>query len=178
MAKIDDFKVALAGGGARSNHFKVQFTSLPTGVGNISSANHLLITATSLPASDSQPIPVSFRGRQINVAGEQSFQPWNVQVLNDVGFEIRTVMERWMSLIQQYQTTTGAIAPVSYKAGANVTQLGRDDQDLYKYEMVGIFPISISQIALDYSNAAIEAFDITFAIDYFIPVPKKDSKIA
>ena len=54
-----------------------------------------MIKAAELPASNVGDIPVAFRGRILHVAGDRTFDPWTVTIINDVDFGIRSAMERW-----------------------------------------------------------------------------------
>jgi hypothetical protein len=82
MANIADFKAQLIGGGARPNQFRVDLT-FPSYVtlGAIAGLQgQFLCRATSLPASTLENIPIQYRGRAINVAGERTFEQWQVTI--------------------------------------------------------------------------------------------------
>ena len=87
MANINDFKARLAGGGARANQFKV---TMPfpgySAVGGETSDLAFLCQATSLPGMTLTNVAVPFRGRVLNIAGDRSFNPWSVTVMNDTDF--------------------------------------------------------------------------------------------
>ena len=101
---IDDFKGRLVGGGARPNLFEVDI-QLPQGLGiagneqNVQSTMRFMIKASQLPASTVGDIPVAFRGRVLHVAGDRTFEPWTVTVINDTDFQIRSAMERWSNCL-------------------------------------------------------------------------------
>ena len=40
-------------------------------------------------------INVPFRGRELKVAGERTFENWVVTVINDEDFKLRTAFEKW-----------------------------------------------------------------------------------
>jgi hypothetical protein len=109
MADIADFKAQMTGGGARPNQFRVELI-FPSYVvaGILASAQaQFLCKAAQLPASTIENIPVQYRGRAVNFAGERTFAPWTVTVYNDTNFNVRNAMERWSNGIQNYQTTNG-----------------------------------------------------------------------
>ena len=95
MANINDFKARLAGGGARANQFKV---TMPfpgyASVGGETSDLAFLCSATSIPGQNLGTIAVPFRGRVLNIAGDRTFNPWSVTVMNDTDFKIYRAMER------------------------------------------------------------------------------------
>jgi hypothetical protein len=64
------------------------------------------------------------------------------------------------------------LAGNSYKfTDALVTQFSKDGSPIRAYNFVGIFPVQVSNMALDWDNTnAIQTFDVTFAYDYWVPV--------
>ena len=88
MANINEFKSRLRGGGARANQFKV---TLPfpgySAVGGETSDLACLCTATSIPGQTLANVAVPFRDRLLNIAGDRTFNPWSVTVLNDTDFK-------------------------------------------------------------------------------------------
>ena len=169
MARIDDFRAKLAGGGARPSHFKVMLT-FPTWVGgtNAAKSGEFLIKAASLPASIITPIEVPFRGRIAKVAGERQFANWNVTVLNDNDFLIRNAMEIWSRGILSHSSTNGRLAPSSYTADMIVQQLDRNDIAIKEYKFFNCFPQNVSEIGLDFgATTQIEEFQVEFSVDYW-----------
>ena len=99
MAAIDDFKANLLGGGARANQFRVTITP-PAGIAiglDVRRAS-FLVRASNLPAQTLGEIVVPFRGRQIYIAGDRTFDDtWSTTFLNDTDFMVRNAMELWMN---------------------------------------------------------------------------------
>ena len=98
---ISAFRGKLTGGGARSNLFEVDIT-FPASVGpdNVRDEKvNFLCKAAEIPASDLGNIPVPYRGRVLPVAGERTFDPWTVTIINDTDFLIRDARERWSNSI-------------------------------------------------------------------------------
>ena len=99
---IANFKSQLVGGGARPNLFEVEMATLPDGISWPENAQRTwtyLCKAAQLPASNIAPILVTFRGRNLKIAGDRTFDPWTITIINDVDFKIRTAFERWMNLM-------------------------------------------------------------------------------
>lgn len=171
MARIDDFRARLAGGGARPSQFKVMLT-FPSWVnagGNAASAGEFLIKSASLPASVITPIEVPFRGRIAKVAGERQFANWSVAVLNDNDFLIRNALEVWSKGILEHDDTAGRMAPASYTSDMVVQQLDRNDEVLKEYKFFNCYPQSVAEIQLDFANTQqIEEFNVEFSIDYWL----------
>ena len=170
MANISDFKAQLIGGGARANQFFVQL-SFPSYVnaGAITGVRaQFMCKAAQLPASTVENIPLQYRGRAVNIAGERTFQPWTITVYNDVDFGIRNAMEQWSNGIQNLSSTNGRTNPRDYQVDLQVHQLDRNGSIVKTYKFVDAYPIEIGAIALDYDQAnTIETFDVTFQYNYW-----------
>jgi hypothetical protein len=170
MANIADFKAQMIGGGARPNQFRVEIT-FPSYVtlGVVAGQRaQFLCKAAQLPASTIDTLPVLYRGRPVNFAGERTFQPWTVSIYNDTTFGIRNALEQWQSGIQNYNTTNGRVNPTDYQVDMSVHQLDRNGAIIKSYKFVDAFPTNISAIGLDYEQQnAIEQFDVEFTYNFF-----------
>ena len=182
---ITNFRDRLIGGGARPNMFEVNIT-LPEqvqGLGDIEQDMRFLVKAAEIPAANIGNIPVPFRGRVLPVAGDRTFDPWTVTVINDAQFNIRDAMEQWSNLINDLQFDVGDINPADYQTKAEVFQLSRQSQGsggqsagkggeiiqtLRTYNFEGIYPNAVSSIPLDYgATDQIEEFQVTFNYLYW-----------
>ena len=126
---VDDFKSKLRGGGARPNLFKAT-VNFPAYAGGDVELTSFLCKAAQLPASVMNVIEVPFRGRQLKIAGDRTFETWTVTVLNDTDFNVRNAMERWMNGINAHAANTGLTNPVDYEADLIVEQLDKDGNTL------------------------------------------------
>jgi|TARA_B100001964_G_scaffold241631_1_gene314481 hypothetical protein len=185
---LSQFKSKLSGGGARSNLFEVSIPSFPssifdawgTGDGSENGDFKFLCKAASLPSSNIGDVTVPFRGRQLHVAGDRTFDPWSVTIINDENFRLRTAFEQWANIMSKLDDNTGVANPSSYMTDAYVQQLGRgatmnsstndggQSSILRTYKFYDIFPTSISAIDLSYEQSdTIEDFTVDFALQYF-----------
>ena len=181
---IVDFRSRLKGGGARSNLFEVQMSFPSFAVANTETLNDIpfLVKAAEIPASTIGNIPVPFRGRVLPIAGDRTFAPWTVTIINDTNFRLRDVMERWSDGINDIQTAQGATNPEDYQTTATVLQLsrgpvkgldrkvnsGEEIPVLRMYDFIGIYPNDISAIPLDHgATDTIEEFQVTFNYLYY-----------
>lgn len=170
MANIADFKAQMLGGGARPNQFRVNLTFPSyTTLGIVAGTRgQFLCKAAQLPASTIENIPVLYRGRPVNFAGERTYQPWTVTIYNDTSFGIRNALEQWQSGVQNYDTTEGRTNPTDYQVDLTVEQLDRNGATIKTYKFFDAYPTNISAIALDYEQQnAIEQFDVEFTYNYF-----------
>ena len=170
---ITEFRSRMTGGGARSNLFEVEIT-FPDGIGisesSVSDKVPFLVKAAEIPASNLGNIPVPYRGRVLPIAGDRTFDPWTVTVINDTDFLIRDAMEKWSNSINDIQTAQGSINPEVYQTSARVFQKSREgngpsdtERDLRIYKFEGIYPNVVSSIPLDFgATDQIEEFQVTF----------------
>ena len=187
---IVDFRSRLKGGGARSNLFEVQmaFPDFAKPVNEALNDIPFLVKAAEIPASNIGNIPVPFRGRILPIAGDRTFDPWTVTIINDTNFRLRDVMERWSDGINDIQTAQGTTNPEEYQTQAKVLQLSRGIDTngkvrsnsnipiLREYDFIGIYPNVVSSIPLDHgATDQIEEFQVTFNYLYY-EVRGKDDK--
>jgi len=178
---LTQFRSKLTGGGARPNLFECEL-SFPSGVGYTPDDTfRMLVKAASLPASTIGIIDVPFRGRNLKIAGDRTFDPWSITVINDVDFKIRTAFEQWMNLINKHQDNAGKLEPSTYQEDVFVKQLGRTPFSstaqntssqqipvLKAYKFYGVFPTSVSAIDLSYdSTDTIEEFTVDLQVQWW-----------
>ena len=183
---LESFKTRMTGGGTRPNLFECELNfpddSLPTGstADTLSDKTRFLVKAANLPASNLGIIDVPFRGRNLKIAGDRTFDPWTITVINDTGFEIRNAFERWMNLINKHQDNAGLTNPFDYQKDVYVKQFGKASTSgasatsaltiptLKQYKFYGVFPTSVSAIDLSYDSAdTIEEFTVDLQVQWW-----------
>ena len=168
---ISQFKNKLGAGGVRPNQFLVTLT-FPAAVCAGASDDSLLVTSAALPASNVNPTIVQYRGREVKFAGERTFDPWTITVLNDTSMKMRQLFERWSNLMNNRNDNGGSLAPATYMCDLEVAQLDRNDTEIRKYTIYNAFPITVSEVALAYSaNDVISEFNVTFQYSHFEVTP-------
>jgi len=127
---ISDFKGRLVGGGARPNLFECVI-NFPSGLTEVTTDDdfRFMIKTASLPASNINVIDIPFRGRNLKIAGDRTFDPWTITVINDTNFKIRNAFERWMNYINRHDDNAGVITPNLYQTEMYVYQLGRGNSN-------------------------------------------------
>ena len=164
---VDDMKAKLVGGGARPNLFKVTMGFPSYVTADVDLASYMCKSA-SLPASTIAPIPVPFRGRQLQIAGDRTFEPWNITVINDTDFNVRSSFEQWMNGINQHEENTGLTQPSSYMADMIVEQLDKDGTSKKTYNIRGTFPTNLGAIEVAYTDEnTIEEFTVELQVQYW-----------
>jgi len=167
-------KLAAAGGGARPSLYKVTINE-SLGANSLSETEVLLVKAANMPASNIAPLTVNYAGRALKWQGFRTYDIWTVTVINDEDFAIRSKMMDWMrwlggkfdgsrsSAYGHGVKSTGGY----YDGNAVVTQLGTDGQDRAFYNIKNMWPTELGEIAVDWSNDAMEEYTIGFAYDHW-----------
>ena len=168
---ILDFKNNLTGGGARANQFRVDLTFPAIAqAGDAGRRAQFLCNAASLPGSTLGIAPVFYRGREVKLPGERTFQNWQITVINDTDFMIRDAFEGWMNMINDVQENSGITDPTVISAQMFVTQLDRNNDELKKYTFVDAWPVNLGDIQLNFSdNDKLEEFTVEFAYSFWLP---------
>ena len=183
---ISQFRSELGGGGLRPNLYEVHL-DFPDGVApNIAQAKEdgiFFCKAAALPAANMGVIEVPFRGRQLKVAGDRTFDTWTVTILNDTDMGLRGAFERWINMLGTSDSGQGRTDPGTYQKELYVYQLGRalpgsgatadkfSDESitsLRRYKFWGCFPTAVSQIDLAFdNNDAISEFTVEFQVQWW-----------
>ena len=167
MATVDDFKAKLIGGGARANMFKATL-AFPSYAAGDTELAQFMCKAAQLPASVVGQIDVPYRGRQMKIAGDRTYENWTVTIINDTGSEIRDAMERWQNGINTHVSNSGLASPIDYEADLAVDQLDKAGNSVKSYTFRSAWPVNVSSI--DVSNEStdtIEEFTVEFAYQYW-----------
>ena len=164
---VDDFKAKLRGGGARANLFKATI-NFPGYAGGDVELTSFMCEAAQLPGSTLGTIEVPFRGRRVKLAGDRTFEPWTVTVINDTGMEVRNAMERWMNGMNAHSANVGLATPISYEADLLVEQIDKAGDVVKTYILRGCFPTAVSPIDLSYgAENEVERFTVEFQVQYW-----------
>jgi hypothetical protein len=161
MATIDQFKAQLIGGGPRANRFKV---FIPRAGNKI----EFLCKAANIPAGTLGEVVVPFRGHNLKLAGERTFEDWQITVINDVEFSVRSGLEAWQEEIQAMDSGEGSTSTDYLISRAFVEQLNKDDSVLARYEFFNMFPKNIGALELSYDTVdALEEFTVDFTFSHW-----------
>jgi len=181
---INTFKNQLNNGGVRPNLFRVNG---PIGPEGLDGAASFLIRTSSLPASNLSTILVPFRGRQLKLPGNRTFDDWTMTIISDGEFNLRTKFERWMEAInstvgnvaeQPHDLTNGSVLSGGLFPTWSVDQLDRQNAAIKTYSFFHCFPTLIGDMALD-SDASdtLSEFTVTMAYSYFLASDAPDANL-
>lgn len=191
---LTDFRDVLARGGARPNLYECDIV-FPRGVINAAGDSRVadtqfLIKAAALPASNVGSIEVPYMGMQFKVAGDRTFDPWTITVINDTTFDIKGAFERWANIINAAGARSGLVDPSEaagrgYTTQMTVWQLTKavpdgGDAAVYDinpanrltatrgYQLHGCWPSNVSSIDLAYdSNDTVEEFTVELQVSWW-----------
>lgn len=164
---VDDFKSKLVGGGARPSLFRVT-CNFPSFAGGDPEFASFMIKGAQIPADVIGMITVPFRGRQVKIAGNRTFEDLNLTIINDEGYKIRRAFEDWMSGINDHVDNVGATNPTDYQADIAVEQLDQQGFVVRSYVFRGCFPTNVAAIDLNFETIdAIEEYAVTLAYQYW-----------
>ena len=170
---INAFRSNMIGDGARPNLFEVNlnFPNFALGNGDASQQIPFMAKTSQLPGATTGIVPVYYFGRELKFAGNRTFTDWTVQIINDENFTIRKALEQWMNSVNSNAGNLrdiNAVEPSQYSSDAYVTQFGKTGGILKQYRFVGLFPIDIAPIDLDWgSNDVVEEYSVTFAYQWW-----------
>lgn len=166
---INEMRANLKAGGARNTLFQVQINNPVAGRADLKMP--FLIQAASLPAWNLGMIQVPYMGRTVHLAGDRTFEPWSVEVINDEDFAIRDALEEWNNKIQTLEGNIRDLPSAEasyYTAQATVRQLGKTGDVLREYEFSHVWPMNIGSIELSWGAVdQIEVFPAVFVYDTY-----------
>ena len=171
--RVQEFRAQMNYDGARPNLFKCDLTF--PGIASVSGAQTqftFMARAAQLPGSTVNQVPQFYFGRELKFAGNRSFPEWTVTIINDEDFKIRDAFEKWLSGLNSHvgnlRHPTFAKGDNGYQQDGFVTQYGKGGNEIKKYKFIGMFPIDVSPIELDWgANDSIEEYAVTFAYQWW-----------
>jgi hypothetical protein len=168
---VQEFRAQMTGDGARPNLFNCNLPFLGNLLGTADVKYNFMCRTAQLPGSTVNQVPVNYFGRELKFAGNRTFTEWTVTIINDEDFVIRNAFELWMSRLNSHVSnlrSANYVSPSQYQQDGIVTQFGKADEVLKVYKFVGMFPIDITPIELDWgANDTIEEYAVTFAYQWW-----------
>lgn len=170
---VAEFRSNMIGDGARPNLFAVTLTFPTIAEGGAASGSKatFMVKSAQLPGATVGTVPMYYFGRELKFAGNRTFADWSVTIINDEDFSIRNSLESWMNAINSHAgnvRNNAATSPAGYTVDAEVTQYGKTGDTLKTYKFIGMFPVDLAPIELDWSNNdSIEDYAVTFAYQWW-----------
>ena len=146
----------------------VNAVAAAAGGGNPSSQISFLCKASKIPQSTIAMNSASYMGRPFKYPGDRSFSDWTITCYNDGTYGLRKAFESWMNLMNTNRTNVGPNAMNQFMTDWTITPLTREGNPIATYKMVGCWPTTISETAMDMeATTTPSTFDATIVYQYF-----------
>jgi len=161
---INNFK-----GGTRKNRFRVN-GSWPSNVPYSVTTFHIL--SATLPPSVLGMVTVPFRGRELNMAGDREYLPWDILILDDTGSNnLWKSFQTWQKLINDHEDNIhnyGADDSFNNaKAFWTVEHLDMNGNVLKTINLNGCWPATITPIEFNMKENTYNTFGVRLNYDFF-----------
>jgi len=172
MANLNEFIGALREGGTRGNQFQVTITGAPGDVQSVLGQDFVfLCKATTVPALNIGEVMIPYRGRQIFVAGDRTYDPWTVTIWSDRDQRMKAGFEIWQNHLGDIGVVTDRSAvgqvPSMYYAQASIQQMDRNDNVLRSYYLYDVWPQNVAGTDMAYdANDILLEFAVTLRFNY------------
>jgi hypothetical protein len=121
---------------------------------------------------------IDFLHTKIKQAGRTITQQWVVNVRDDSGNKAFEFFNSWRNKIYNFDIDrisasverSSLTTPDRYKYRAIVELLSPTTNSIKNraYELMGVWPLEVGAITLDYNAGEISTFPVTLAVDYFV----------
>lgn len=174
--RVQEFRAQMNFDGARPNLFKCQLTyPLELGGGGQGAAQQqftFMARASQIPGDTVGVVTQPFLGRELKFAGNRTFTEWTVTVVNDEDYKTRDAFEKWMSGINSHvgnlRNPRFMKGDGGYQSDGYITALSKGDGAIKSYKFIGIFPIDLSPMEMDFgANDTIQEYSVTFAYQWW-----------
>jgi hypothetical protein len=167
---VQPFIGALIGDGSRPNLFDIIFPEL-------GALFTLRCQAASVPSSTMGVASTYYFGREVKLAGNRRFDPWQVEVImdeEDYAVGPRAALERWSDKLNSHQLNIrnpSALPPITYMQDATVIHYSKAGFPIATYNMVMAWPVEVGPIGLSWgANDTIETYQVVFAYQYWTSI--------
>lgn len=154
---------------ARPNRFLITLTPPPAVA--IASNEELayFCKGSSLPGRNVGEIILNWQGMQNKIAGDPTFDPWDLTFLADYGMKARKTMNKWAQYIAN-QVENVRTTQDEYKVDIKVDQLGRTKTEILdSYTLIGAYPSTVAPMDLNTDSVDTAGeFTVTFTYDYYV----------
>lgn len=149
------FYASVSGGGFASNNEDKYF-----------------VRSSSLPASAIEQATTNWQGNAYKLGTTNTYADFTITYNVDINDNLRERYEEWNRSIHDVQTNNHGMLN-----GLNVGYLGevflehlshRDGSIIMTYKLVGAWPSSIGELALDYATKDVAQFTVTFTYQYHL----------
>ena len=151
----------------KSNQFRITIANAP-GDGAGIELLQFRCTATVLPGRDIEQIVTSLDGYDISDAGRiPGPRTWTTTFSEGTDAQIIQRVDSWQKIINNPETGVQA-SRADYKRTAVVELYGNDKVTTLTRNLIGIWPQSVADLALDKASGEAVSLDVVWAYDYHV----------
>lgn len=144
------------------------------GLGDDDNLMSYLVKSTTLPSSQFDERLIDWQGSSYKMAGDRIFDDWTVTFNVDEKAKILQKFYNWQDAIQSPTNNIRSSAE-DYMRKQEIHLIDYSGNTLKTYNLMGAWPKSVSQVALDYSANEIAQVEITFSYQYHTITTPSDS---
>lgn len=175
MNSLETFRYTLKGL-SKPNRF-LCFIYLPSYLtDNFGESIKFYVKGAQIPQRSFNDIEIKYFGQTLRIPGDNIIDDLILTFINTDYFKIRTLFERWMHELNQFDNGYKKEAKEGIEESIiHIKQIGKNFDDiLAEYVFYNCYPKNISTIELSQdSNDMIEDFTVTFSYSYFNRFDKK-----
>ena len=166
-------------GGARPSLFTILINDSAT-TSTLTGPETVLVKAAAIPSANIAPLPINYAGRAYKMSGFRTYDNWSTTILNDEDFSIRNKIMNWMYRLSGAADgeRSPALGMTNTPGEGTITQVGVDGLDKQSYKFYNMWPTELSEIALDWSNDAVEEYTVTWAYDFWSHGKKQEEVVS
>ena len=157
---------------AKTNRWNLKFLDAPAPLADLVGAGlenplNLLCSTAEPPTQTINPDEVSIRGHKIFDPGDVEYNGTVTLTFYETGSNtVKSLFRQWRELIRT--SKSGVQAPrLDVQARVVLEQLNRQDERVYRYEIVGAWPTEFTAGEMNDEGAPLE-HEATLQYDYFI----------
>jgi len=125
---------------------------------------NILIQSSTVPGREVAAIDVPVMGQQLKIAGAVTYADWSADFRIDDNYDIYKKMRAWSELIRGTETGISSF-PAQYKSNPIIYQLDNAGNRLNAITMNGAFPITVGEVAVDWTASEVQTFSVTWSYD-------------
>lgn len=144
------------------------------GLGDDDNLMSYLVKSANLPSSQFEERVIDWQGTPYKMASDRHFDDWTVAFNVDEKAKILQKFYDWQDMIQSPSSNVRSSAE-DYMRKQEIHLIDYSGNTLKTYNLIGAWPKSVSQVALDYSTNEIARVEVTFSYQYHTITSPSDS---
>ncbi len=173
---INRFSGELRTNGVSKNHtYECVLTRNPSPDTQIERRIAMRADTVSLPGKTINTTDIHYSGPLMKIATDANYEPLRMSIILSEDQAEREYLEEWFDLISGNLRTAGKNNPSAYAIGYHDEYVGslrinhydETGNQIYAYEFIDIWPVSIGEIELSYEGGGINKLSVSFSYHYY-----------